>query len=131
MSTFRGSKTFQMAKDTLPKNSTKIVLTKEHKVSKHSDVMYLSGPVHSILAQLAALYDSALLLGGAYTYRQFFYENAVDKAFVTLEPKKLNEGIPLFDTPGNPIKKIITHIGKETGVKKLNDTGTLLYEFNR
>lgn len=126
-----GNKTFQAAKDTLPKNLPKIVLTKKRKVSKHSDVMYVSGPVHSIVTRLSKSYDSILLIGGANTYRQFLQENIVNRAIVTVEPIKLKDGVPLFDSPGNPIEYFRSYMGKETSLKKLNDSGTLLYEFNR
>lgn len=126
-----GERTYQATKNVLPEKTIKIVLTKKRKTSNHQDVIYESGPVQEIVARLSKKFNSALLLGGAFTYRQFLENNLVDKAIVTIEPVNLFEGISLFNTTDNPVNIFRNLLDKESKVSRLNDKDTLLYEFNR
>jgi dihydrofolate reductase len=126
-----GEKTYLASKSMLPHNATKIVLTTSSQPAKSPTVICETGPVEELVSRLSQTYKTALLLGGAYTYRQFLDKNLVDTAMVTLEPIELKSGISLFGKSGNPIDYFRELMGMETTVKKMNDSGTLLYEFMR
>ncbi len=119
-----GKKTYDVHQPK-PKGKHIVVLTKEsaeHISQKSDSVEYRNISVTEFMDEYRN-YERCLLLGGAYTYRQFIEAGVVSEAFITVEPVIAGSGVPF---PSDNLKRYgLTLESKKT----LNNTGTYLEHY--
>jgi len=87
--------------DTLPgplKDRLNVVFSlKPEERPQIDEVMWVSGEIEPVLAELESMgYDKALLGGGAYMNSMFLEKKFIDEIMLTIEPKIFGEGLSLF-----------------------------------
>lgn len=121
-----GRTTYELAKDTLPEEAEKAILSNQPLTKLVNKVQIMTGSPEDIVKSLAESHDKALLLGGGRVFTDFLEAGCVDEVLLTVEPLELRDGLRLFEDWQNELKEL--GFNQQTG-KPLNQTGTILYTF--
>lgn len=121
-----GSKTFEIAKDTIPKNDNtlRIIMTKHPDTYKAYEIpgkfeFTSLSPTKLVDSLMSKGYSELLLVGGGKINALFFEEGLVSELHLTIEPQIFGNGRDLIaDMPYHVQLQLIE-------VKKLNARGTL------
>ncbi len=121
-----GSKTYSLAKNTLPAHAKKIVMS--HNVSDQSKIPSVYFTDKSFLETIKKFsdnYNEMLVIGGASVYHQMLEQSLINEAYLTIEPVMHRSGV-LFCTS----KNYFENFGFELVSKKtLNSKGTVLKHY--
>jgi len=74
-----------------------------------------------------ASYRTFALVGGGYVYESFMQARLIDEAYITIEPVKLTQGIPLFS--GDMTLKKLEILAVNVTETKLNNRGATLRHY--
>ncbi len=121
-----GSKTYQVAKNALPANAHKIVMS--HNVSeqpKAAGVTFTDKSFRDILSSFEGKTSEILVLGGASVFHQLLEQKLIDEAYITIEPVRNGSGVQL-STHGHYFEDKGFTLSEE---KQLNNKGTLLKHY--
>lgn len=76
------------------------VLTRRELPRANDSVRFFAGAVNDLTADLRDRYEHVWLVGGADVARQFLRSNGIDELWLSVVPRLLESGIPLFDDSG-------------------------------
>lgn len=121
-----GSKTYNLAKSTLPSHAQKIVMA--HNISdlpKVPGVNYSDDSFLDTIHKFSDSHDELLVIGGASIYHQMLDQNLIDEAYITIEPIINHTGVLFYDS-----KNYFENQGFELASEKvLNSKGTVLKHY--
>lgn len=120
-----GSRTFETIGRALPDRRSIVMTSRPEKYASYVDknLIFTNSSPEEVLADLAGNgVKEVALCGGASIYALFLKKGLVDKLFLTVEPQIFGDGIKLFSEEAK-------HEFKLLSVKKLNEVGTMLLEY--